>query len=147
VPTMLRAAPRKTNLGSITGPREHRDHRPGKQSARTAESGGARTRTQVRAPGPCQLVIGRYTRFPDSANSADFSAIPASMAAISVRLFRSAYSRTSAEIRIEQNFGPHIEQKCAVFAGSAGNVSSWYSRAVSGSSDNANWSRHRNSKR
>jgi hypothetical protein len=27
----------------------------------------------------------------------------------------SAYSRTSAVIFIEQNFGPHIEQKCATF--------------------------------
>ena len=37
------------------------------------------------------------------------------------------------EIAIEQNFGPHIEQKCAIFAGSAGNVSSWNAIAVSGS--------------
>jgi len=29
-----------------------------------------------------------------------------------------------------QNFGPHIEQKCATFAPSAGNVSSWNARAV-----------------
>ena len=50
-------------------------------------------------------------------------------------------------MRIEQNFGPHIEQKCAVLAGSAGSVSSWNSRAVSGSSDSANWSFQRNSKR
>jgi hypothetical protein len=28
-------------------------------------------------------------------------------------------------IFIEQNFGPHIEQKCAVFAPSCGSVSSW----------------------
>jgi hypothetical protein len=48
---------------------------------------------------------------------------------------------------MEQNFGPHIEQKCAVFAGSAGSVSSWNDRAVSGSSDRLNWSVHRNSKR
>ncbi|CKT20526.1 Uncharacterised protein [Mycobacterium tuberculosis] len=58
-----------------------------------------------------------------------------------------AYSRTSWVMRMEQNFGPHIEQKCAVLAGSAGRVSSWNSRAVSGSSDSANWSFQRNSKR
>ena len=34
---------------------------------------------------------------------------------------------------MEQNFGPHIEQKCAIFAGSAGSVSSWNAIAVSGS--------------
>ena len=73
--------------------------------------------------------------------------MPASMASRGSSPCRSAYSRTSAEIRIEQNFGPHIEQKWAVFAGSAGSVSSWYSRAVSGSSDSANWSCQRNSKR
>ena len=33
-------------------------------------------------------------------------------------------------MRIEQNLGPHIEQKWAVLAGSAGSVSSWYERAV-----------------
>ena len=50
-------------------------------------------------------------------------------------------------MRIEQNLGPHIEQKWAVLAGSAGSVSSWYARAVSGSSDSSNWSCQRNSKR
>jgi hypothetical protein len=49
-------------------------------------------------------------------------------------------TRISAATRIEQNFGPHIEQKCAVLADSAGRVSSWNARAVSGSSGNANWS-------
>jgi hypothetical protein len=48
-------------------------------------------------------------------------------------------------IRIEQNFGPHIEQTWAVLAGSAGSVSSWNDRAVSGSTDSANWSFQRNS--
>ena len=33
----------------------------------------------------------------------------------------------------QQNFGPHIEQKCAILAGSAGSVSSWKAMAVSGS--------------
>ena len=45
-------------------------------------------------------------------------------------------------MRIEQNLGPHIEQKCAVLAGAAGSVSSWYDRAVSGSIDRLNWSSH-----
>ena len=38
---------------------------------------------------------------------------------------RAAYSFSSWVIFMEQNFGPHIEQKCAVFAGSAGSVASW----------------------
>lgn len=48
---------------------------------------------------------------------------------------------------MEQNFGPHIEQKWAVLAGSLGRVASWKSRAVTGSKDRLNWSHHRNSKR
>ena len=52
-----------------------------------------------------------------------------------------------AVIFIEQNFGPHIEQKCADFAESFGRVSSWYSRARSGSRPILNWSSQRNSKR
>src|SRR4051794_3259433 len=59
----------------------------------------------------------------------------------------SAYSFSSWLIFIEQNFGPHIEQKCAVLAGEAGSVSSWYERAVSGSSERLNWSTQRNSNR
>src|SRR2546421_11103776 len=42
-----------------------------------------------------------------------------------------AYLRTSSVIFIEQKCGPHMEQKCAVFAPSCGSVSSWNSRAVS----------------
>ena len=38
----------------------------------------------------------------------------------------------------EQNFGPHIEQKCADLVASFGSVSSWKSRAVSGSSPRLN---------
>jgi len=38
-------------------------------------------------------------------------------------------------IFIEQKCGPHMEQKWASFAPSAGRVSSWNSRAVSGSSE------------
>ena len=41
---------------------------------------------------------------------------------------------------MEQNLGPHMEQKWAVLAGSWGRVASWYSRAVTGSSDRLNWS-------
>src|SRR5450432_2104054 len=41
-------------------------------------------------------------------------------------------------IFIEQNFGPHMEQKCASLNPSSGSVSSCIERAVSGSSDNAN---------
>ncbi len=50
-----------------------------------------------------------YSSAPDSTNSVDFAA---------------RCSRTSSEIFIEQNFGPHIEQKWATFAPSAGSVSS-----------------------
>ncbi|ESX66904.1 hypothetical protein X759_26880 [Mesorhizobium sp. LSHC420B00] len=41
-------------------------------------------------------------------------------------------------MRIEQNFGPHIEQKCASLCASLGKVWSWKDRAVSGSSDRLN---------
>ena len=41
---------------------------------------------------------------------------------------------------MEQNFGPHIEQKCATLLASLGKVSSWNSPAVFGSSDRLNWS-------
>src|SRR5205085_8321439 len=90
---------------------------------------------------------GRYTSPPPATNSADFSFIPRVMASSAETPWASAYSRTSWLMRIEQNFGPHIEQKCAVLAGSAGRVSSWYVRAVSGSSESSNWSCQRNSKR
>src|SRR5207247_502867 len=43
--------------------------------------------------------------------------------------------RTSSVIFMLQKCGPHMEQKCAVLAPSCGNVSSWNSRAVSGSSE------------
>ena len=55
--------------------------------------------------------------------SASSSAMPCS----------AAYLRTSSVIFIEQKCGPHMEQKCAVFAPSCGRVSSWNSRAVTGS--------------
>ena len=53
-----------------------------------------------------------YNSPPPARNSADFCSISA------------AYSRTSWVIFIEQNFGPHIEQKWATLAPSAGSVSS-----------------------
>src|SRR5207247_9489065 len=88
---------------------------------------------------------GRYTFASCALKVSDISANPASIASVEVRPLSSAYARLSAVIRIEQNFGPHIEQKCAVFAGSAGSVSSWNDRAVSGSSERLNWSSQRNS--
>ena len=54
----------------------------------------------------------------------------ASIASVLVRPFCCAYVRTSAEIRMEQNFGSHIEQKWAVFAAGTRRVSSWNARAV-----------------
>jgi hypothetical protein len=46
---------------------------------------------------------------------------------------------TLAEIFIEQNFGPHMEQKCASLNPSSGGVSACLARAVSGSMDSSNW--------
>ena len=51
---------------------------------------------------------------------------------------KAAAARISSVIFIEQKCGPHIEQKCAVLAPSAGSVSSWNARAVTGSSDRLN---------
>ena len=51
-----------------------------------------------------------------------------------------AMSRISCEIFIEQYFGPHMLQKWALLNVSCGSVSSWYFRAVSGSSDSRNYS-------
>src|SRR5262249_49247094 len=75
---------------------------------------------------PPQLPCLTYNSPPFSRNSAAFSAIPC------------AISRRSWVIRIEQNLGPHIAQKCASLAPSAGRVSSWKLRAVSGSSARLN---------
>ena len=44
---------------------------------------------------------------------------------ISLSLSLAAYSRTSAVIFIEQNFGPHMEQKWATLWASFGRVASW----------------------
>src|SRR5712692_3927781 len=73
--------------------------------------------------------------------------MPTSMAVCSSTAFSSAYLRTSSVIFIEQKCGPHIEQKCDVFAESCGRVSSWNDLAVSESSERLNWSSQRNSKR
>lgn len=48
---------------------------------------------------------------------------------------------------MEQNLGPHMEQKWATLAPSAGRVSSWNSLAFQGSRERLNWSSQRNSKR
>jgi hypothetical protein len=48
---------------------------------------------------------------------------------------------------MEQNLGPHMEQKWESLAPSWGRVSSWKARAVSGSIERSNWSCQRNSKR
>src|SRR5688500_9706706 len=65
-----------------------------------------------------------YSLEPFSLNSRAFSSRPVSRAVSSVIPCSRAYSRTSSVIFIEQKFGPHIEQKCAVFMLSLGNVSS-----------------------
>src|SRR5579872_2607877 len=58
-----------------------------------------------------------------------------------------AILRMSCVMRIEQNFGPHIEQNFADLNTSCGSVSSCMARAVSGSSDNSNCRFQSNSKR
>ena len=44
---------------------------------------------------------------------------------------RSASTRKSWVMRMEQNLGPHMEQKCATLCASFGRVSSWKLRATS----------------
>src|SRR5512139_4090437 len=68
-----------------------------------------------------------YISAPDFLNSSDFSLMPFS-----------AKSLTSCEIFIEQNCGPHMEQKWATLCASAGMVSSWKAIAFSGSRARAN---------
>src|SRR4051812_49894240 len=58
-----------------------------------------------------------------------------------------AKSLTSCVIFIEQNLGPHMLQKWAVLAPSAGGGWAGDCSAVSGSRLRVNWSRQRNSKR
>src|SRR5690606_14476154 len=96
-----------------------------------------------------QSAIGRYTRLPLAANSFDFWSMPSAISSADAPSAPASPNRSVMLwlIFIEQNFGPHIEQKWAVLAGSAGSVSSWSSRAVSGSRARLNWSSHRNSKR
>ena len=54
----------------------------------------------------------------------------------------SSYSRMVCVMRIEQNFGPHIEQNLASLKASSGSSSSCIVRAVSGSSESANCFSH-----
>jgi hypothetical protein len=49
-------------------------------------------------------------------------------------------SSTTRLIFIEQNFGPHMAQNSALLKYASGSVSSWYSRARSGSSERRNCS-------
>ena len=72
---------------------------------------------------------------------------PTASAAASSSPCCAANSRTSCVIFIEQKCGPHMEQKWATLADSLGRVSSWNSRALSGSRPRLNWSSQRNSKR
>src|SRR5690625_4593612 len=68
----------------------------------------------------------RYNSPPFARNSSALSCIPASAAtcsAAALSLIR-ANSRTSCEIFMEQNCGPHMEQKCADLWASLGRVSS-----------------------
>jgi hypothetical protein len=66
-----------------------------------------------------------YTSPPAAANSTDFSFMPSSSASSAATPCSAAYARTCSVMAIEQNLGPHIEQKWAVLAGSAGSVASW----------------------
>ena len=75
------------------------------------------------APSACGTAVpsrdDSYNRPPRARNSLAFSCIPLSF---------SSRVRTWRVSSIEQNFGPHIEQKCATFAPSAGSVPSWNPR-------------------
>src|ERR1051325_9595332 len=66
--------------------------------------------------------------------TSDSGAVPLNTASASAAVNASTF----AEMFIEQNFGPHIEQKCASLKPSSGSVSSCIERAVSGSSDRSN---------
>lgn len=90
---------------------------------------------------------GWYTSAPFSLNTSDISCMPLSIASSSSTLCCCAYSLSSCVMLMEQNLGPHMEQKWAVLAGSWGRVASWKRRAVTGSRDRLNWSYQRNSKR
>ena len=75
---------------------------------------------------------------PCSRKRSLISCMPAAMVCASATSFSYAsalpnFLRMFWLMAMEQNFGPHIEQKCAIFAGSAGKVSSWNAMAVSGS--------------
>ena len=60
----------------------------------------------------------RYTSAPFSLKSSLISAMPRCAAAFASSWCSAAYSRSSCEICMLQNLGPHMLQKCAVFAGS-----------------------------
>ena len=134
-----------------------RDGRPGVVAGRAARgtARGPSQHEQRNSSAPA-LPIGllppwrrpaRTALGPPRWKAAAFSRSPAASACPRRNPCDAAYSRTSCVIFIEQKCGPHIEQKCAPLAAGAGNVSSWNSRAVSGSSDRLNWSCQRNSKR
>src|SRR5207253_417053 len=71
---------------------------------------------------------GTYSSLPPARNLAAISRMPCARAS----------ARTSCEMRMEQNFGPHMEQKCATLWPSFGSVASWKAQAVSGSSARLN---------
>jgi hypothetical protein len=83
---------------------------------------------------------GVYSSAPWATKASDWAAMPSAA-------WRSASARTSWVMFMLQNFGPHMLQKWATLAPSAGRVWSWNSLAFSGSSESANWSSQRNSKR
>lgn len=114
--------------GSAEGPAP--GHRPGN----IARPGGEVTRRPVVVPGsgtrghhhrPCgaqarlrawrarQSAIGRYTRLPPAANSFDFWSMPSAISSADAPSAPASPNR-SVMLRlifIEQNLGPHIEQK------------------------------------
>src|ERR1700722_17532230 len=81
-------------------------------------------------------TVGLFTPIAPPVDSYSICTSPASATAAAssgVKLV------TFDEIFIEQNFGPHMEQKCASLKPSSGRVSSCMARAVSGSSERSNW--------
>jgi hypothetical protein len=75
---------------------------------------------------------------PPASNSRALSRSPSSRTSSTGFACSFASARSLCVISIEQNRGPHIEQKCAFLAPSAGSVASWYRCAVSGSIASAN---------
>src|SRR3954471_7882900 len=88
----------------------------------------------IRASRALRFVTAKDDQFAETGSRSTWTRPAASL----------AWRRRSSVILIEQNFGPHIEQKAAVLKASWGRVSSCIRRAVSGSSERLNWASQSN---